>query len=360
MAENRSSSLNASIRRKLLVWFRREKRQLPWRGTRDPYRVWISEVMLQQTTFTAVAGRYDGFLRRFPDVPTLARAREDSVLAAWSGLGYYGRARSLRRAAIRILREHGGRIPRDPRKLEALPGFGAYTAAAVASIGYGARIPAADANVIRVLSRLFAVPGVGGSPANRRAVLVRAEALLPSRRPADLTIALMDLGQLICSPRLPSCPVCPLRQECAARRLGRPEAFPSGRPRKQSVRVHFAAAVAERAGRVLLVRRDSRWLNGLWEFPAGNGRSRAQARQRLSDRAVALGLRLLSTEPARASHAVVHRRLEIEVFRAAPGPERGRAAAAGEARWFRPGELSRAAIPTLTRKIARAAGVRMP
>lgn len=349
--------VSVSIRRTLLAWYRREKRRLPWRDARDPYRVWISEVMLQQTTVAAVAGRYDAFLRRFPDVASLARAREDSVLAAWSGLGYYGRARNLRRAARRILRDHGGRLPRDPAELEALPGFGAYTAAAVASIGYGLRIPAADANVTRVLSRLFAIPGVGGSPANRRKVLDRAWELLPSSRPGDLTAALMDLGQIICTPRRPSCPVCPLGRSCAARRLGRPEAFPRRRPRKRPVRVHLAAAVAQRAGRVLLVRRDSPWLGDLWEFPVGEGRSRAESERRLSDQAAALGLRLASCAAAHASHAVVHRRLEISVFHAAAVRRPEPAAAARKARWFRPRELSRAAIPTLTRKIARAAGV---
>ncbi|HWZ85841.1 MAG TPA: A/G-specific adenine glycosylase, partial [Thermoanaerobaculia bacterium] len=150
------------VRSNLLAWFRRERRRLPWRGTRDPYRIWVSEVMLQQTTVEAVRGRYEAFLRRFPDLPALARAGEPAVLAAWSGLGYYARARNLRRAARDVMARHGGRLPRDLAALRSLPGFGDYTAAAVASLAFGARAPAADANVTRVLSRLYAIRGTAG------------------------------------------------------------------------------------------------------------------------------------------------------------------------------------------------------
>ena len=166
--------------------------------------------MLQQTTVEAVRRRYDAFLARFPSLPSLARAREDSVLAAWSGLGYYARARNLRRAAREILRRHGGDFPRDPRVLRGLPGFGEYTAAAVASLAFGVRAPAADANVTRVLSRLFALDGLAGSPPHRSRVLAEVERLLAQGRPGDLTAALMDLGQIVCTPRRPACPRCPV------------------------------------------------------------------------------------------------------------------------------------------------------
>src|SRR5258706_10670169 len=190
---NRSSE--TLIRKKLLAWSRQQKRSLPWRGTTDPYRVWVSEVMLQQTTVAAVRERYGPFLERFPDLASLARAREERVLAAWSGLGYYARARNLRRAAVRIARDHAGGFPRDPSALTRLPGFGEYTAAAVACLAFGSRHPAADANVTRVLSRLFALGGTAGKKKNRAAVLFHAGGLLSSGPPGRLTATPMDLGQ---------------------------------------------------------------------------------------------------------------------------------------------------------------------
>jgi A/G-specific adenine glycosylase len=314
---NRSAERPLGAR--LLSWFDREKRQLPWRGTRDPYRVWVSEIMLQQTTVEAVRRRYDSFLARFPSLPSLARAREDSVLAAWSGLGYYARARNLRRAAREILRRHGGVFPRDPRALRRLPGFGDYTAAAVASLAFGVRAPAADANVTRVISRLFAIAG------------------LAARRPA--------------------CPRCPVASACEARRRGDPEAYPRRRPKPAAVRVAVAAAFVERDGRALLVRRRGSLLNGMWEFPCGpaSSASRGAARAGLSRTLDGLGLSRDRAPLATVQHTVVNRRLEIEVFRAS-GPIRPLSAKGPAARWFSSRALARAAIPTLTRKIAQAAG----
>jgi A/G-specific adenine glycosylase len=310
--------------------------------------------MLQQTTVAAVRKRYDDFLRRFPNVGSLARASEEDVLAAWSGLGYYARARNLRLAAQAIVREHGGSVPRDPDALRRLPGFGPYMAAAVASLAHGARVPAAEANVERVLARVFAFEGVAGSPALRDDVLAAAETLLPADRPGDLTAALMDLGQLVCTPRRPICPACPLATLCEARRRDEAERFPARRRKPPPVRLSLAAALARRGGRLLLVRRRSSWLDGMWEFPSAEGASPSEARRKLARRIVPLGLEL-SASPAIASarHAVVNRRIEIAVFRAKGSPPPGRR---GErnARWFLPGELDGAAVPTLTRKIAAA------
>ncbi|MDQ5856800.1 MAG: NUDIX domain-containing protein [Acidobacteriota bacterium] len=349
------SSRSRSLTSKLLAWFHREDRQLPWRGTSDPYRVWVSEVMLQQTTVGAVRKRYAAFVARFPDVATLARAGEESVLAAWSGLGYYARARNLRRAAKRIFREHGGVIPRDPRVLRTLPGFGEYMSAAVASLAFGERLPAAEANVERVLSRVFALPGTAGSRELRERVLARAGALLPTERPGDLTAALMDLGQMICTPRRPICGVCPIARDCAARESGDPEAWPRRRPKPSPVRLSLAAAVAQVGGRLLLVRRRSTWLGGLWEFPCGEAESDAASRTNLERRLRPLGLEL-TDEPAlgTARHAVVNRRIEITVYRARARAGRPRPASP-RMRWFRPADLADAAIPTLTRKVAAAA-----
>jgi A/G-specific adenine glycosylase len=310
--------------------------------------------MLQQTTFAAVRPRFLPFLERFPDVPTLATASEDAVLAAWSGLGYYARARNLRRAAIEIVDDHGGVIPRESRLLRRLPGFGDYMAAAVASLAFGARVPAVEANVERVLSRLFALPGRAGSRSLREAVTSRSRQLLPVRRPGDVTAALMDLGQLICTPRRPSCPKCPLAGNCEARRRSNPDRFPGRRPRPSPVRVSLAAAVAEKDGRFLLVRRRSTWLEGLWEFPCAEADSPEKARRALARRLRRLELVLLPSPPiGKARHTVVNRRIEVAVFLADSIARNG--GRRRDARWFLPAELDRAAIPSLTRKIAAAA-----
>ena len=347
----------SALRRRLLAWYEREKRQLPWRGTRDPYRIWVSEIMLQQTTVEAVRRRYPAFLERFPNVASLARAREDSVLAAWSGLGYYARARNLRRASREILRRHGGSLPRDPETLRRLPGVGEYTASAVAALAYGVRAPAADANVTRVLSRLLAIPGRADTRRHRSAVLDGVGRLLVAGRAGDLTVPLMDLGQGICTARRPACARCPVESACEGRRRGNPEAYPRKRPKPEPVRVAVAAAFVERGGRALLLRRRGGFLDGLWEFPSGPvaGPSRRAARAGLTRTLSSLGLARDPEPIASVRHTVVNRRLEIEVFRAR-GRRQPLAESVPAARWFSSRQLARAAIPTLTRKIARSVG----
>jgi A/G-specific adenine glycosylase len=345
------------IRRKLLAWSRLQRRELPWRGTNDPYAIWVSEVMLQQTTVAAVRGRFERFLARFPNLPALSRAREESVLAAWSGLGYYARARNLHRAARLMLREHGGRVPRDPAVLRRLPGFGDYTAAAVACLAFGSRGPAADANVTRVFSRLFAIRGIGDRKNHRAAVERQARNLLSSGPPDRLTAALMDLGQLVCLPRRPLCDVCPLAKDCAARRRGSPEDYPRRASKPRPVELFLAAACVRRRERTLLLRRRARLLDGLWEFPSAEGRSAAAARRRLAKKLRPHGLVLEDRAPGKARHTVVNRRIRIEVFPASPDSHRTIPnSQLPDARWFTRRQLDRAAIPTLTRKVARAAG----
>ena len=336
----------------MLAWFRREKRQLPWRGTRDPYRIWVSEVMLQQTTVGAVRSRYLEFLSRFPDLASLARARPESVLAAWSGLGYYARARYLHAAARQILGDHGGRLPRDPEALRQLPGFGEYMAAAVASIAFGKRSPAVDANVARVLSRLFVIPGVVGTRSHTDAVRAQAALLLARGRPGDVTASLMDLGQLICTPRRPDCPACPLSAGCAARRLGAVARFPRKKARPRVSRVCVAAAAATDGRRILLVASQKELLRDLWLFPSAEGISPARALARLRVAARSLGLRIATGGPiGRTRHTIMHRRLEIAVY-GASRIAKTKARLPPTVRWLTPAELEVAAIPSLTRRIA--------
>ena len=249
--------------RALLAWYDREKRELPWRGTQDPYRVWLSEIMLQQTRAEAVAPRYEAFLTRFPTVAALAAADEEAVLKAWEGMGYYSRARNLRRAAMEVVRRGG--FPRSAKEWQKLPGVGAYTAAAVASIAYHEAAPALDGNQARVLSRLLAFEGTVDTPQRLRA---QAEALIDRERAGDYNQALMDLGSGVCTPRAPKCGLCPVAAFCAARAGGDAESYPHLPPPIARREVEVTVVLAYLGGRVLVRRRPSKGLlAGLWEFP---------------------------------------------------------------------------------------------
>ena len=249
--------------RALLAWYDREKRELPWRGTQDPYRVWLSEIMLQQTRAEAVAPRYEAFLTRFPTVAALAAADEEAVLKAWEGMGYYSRARNLRRAAMEVVRRGG--FPRSAKEWQKLPGVGAYTAAAVASIAFHEAAPALDGNQARVLSRLLAFEGTVDTPQRLRA---QAEALIDRERPGDYNQALMDLGSGVCTPRAPKCGLCPVAAFCAARAGGDSESYPHLPPPIARREVEVTVVLAYLGGRVLVRRRPSKGLlAGLWEFP---------------------------------------------------------------------------------------------
>jgi A/G-specific adenine glycosylase len=326
----------AALRRALLAWYRRQGRDLPWRRTKDAYRIWVSEVMLQQTTVRAVAPYYEAFLERFPTLRGLAAAREEEVLSAWSGLGYYHRARNLHRGARYLLERHRGRFPETLEAALGVPGVGLYTASAVLSIAHGAPLPVVDGNVRRVLARLFALRG----PEFRRdgPYYNRAEELLDRERPGDWNQALMELGATLCTPRRPACPACPLRASCEARRLGVADALPEGRSRRAPVEVTVAAALIERGGRVLLVRRpEGRLLGRFWELPqtslAGGGPA-ALARELLERHGLEIVPGPLRVQ---ARHAITFRRIRAlgyaaRLRRAPPrDPERFRWVAADAA-----------------------------
>jgi A/G-specific adenine glycosylase len=249
------------MRRDLLRWYRREKRDLPWRASRDPYRVWISEAMLQQTRVETVVGYYERFLERFPTVEALARARTETVLAAWSGLGYYRRARSLHEAARSVRDRHGGRFPSDREALLGLPGIGAYTAGAIASIAFDRPEPVVDGNVARVFSRLFAIE-------RREAMWSIAAALVPERGAGEWNQALMELGALVCVPRRPACGRCPLSSRCRALARGQVDEFPRRARRPAPIPVEVVVLAVRRDDRWLLEQRPSRGrMAGLWQLP---------------------------------------------------------------------------------------------
>jgi A/G-specific adenine glycosylase len=266
----------------LTAWQRRQGRSgLPWQLTRDPYHVWLSEVMLQQTQVAAVIPYYKRFLQRLPTVRRLAAASEEEVLALWSGLGYYARARNLHRAARMIVDLHGGRFPRSAAELEALPGLGRSSAAAIAAFAFGERAAILDGNVKRVLARCFGVEGWPGERSTERALWTLAESLLPARGIERYTQALMDLGATCCVKAKPACSACPVRSQCVARREGSVARLPAPRPRKPLPSRTVTWLVLLRAGQVLLERRPSAGLwGGLWTFPevsaGANGRAAAR------------------------------------------------------------------------------------
>jgi len=250
----------------LLGWYSRNKRDLPWRRSSDPYRIWVSEIMLQQTTVKTALPYYEGFLKRFPSLQALAEEPEEEVLAAWSGLGYYHRARNLHRGAQHVAERHGARFPRTLEAALAVPGVGLYSASAVLSIAYGVPLPVVDGNVRRVVARLFALTG----PGYRREgpFYNLAEQLLERNTPGDWNQALMELGAMVCTPRNPACPACPLRSRCRALAQDRVAEIPESRSRRATVNVTVAAALVERNGRILLARRpDGRLLGRMWEIP---------------------------------------------------------------------------------------------
>src|SRR5439155_12475332 len=219
-----------TLRAAILRWYLKHRRDLPWRSTQDPYAIWVSEIMLQQTRVETVIPYYRRFLERFPNVRSLAKASEADVLARWSGLGYYGRARNLRDAASLLVREHAAQLPEDPAALRRLPGVGEYTAAAISSVAFGRPVAAVDGNVIRVLTRIHGLRGRRDSTALRRRVNAIAETLAVGPRPGDWTQALMELGATVCLPREPLCERCPARTPCIARRSGHADRYPEAAP----------------------------------------------------------------------------------------------------------------------------------
>jgi A/G-specific adenine glycosylase len=342
-----------ALQRALLAWYDRSRRDLPWRRTRDPYRVWVAEVMLQQTTVKVATPYYEAFLRRFPTLHALAEEPEAEVLAAWSGLGYYHRARNLHRGAQHVAERHGGRFPRSLEAALAVPGVGLYTASAILSIAHGQALPVVDGNVRRVLARLLALRG----PEYRRdgPYYNRAEELLDRERPGDWNQALMELGATVCTPRRPGCEACPVRARCRGLALGVVAELPEGRARRPAVDVRVAAALVEREGRVLLVRRpEGRLLGRLWEVPQTSLESKGlpDLAQELLERH---GLRVVPGALAvRARHAITFRRITLEGYRArlaTPPP-----CDPDRFLWALPDEVPTLAVSSSTRKLLKGLG----
>lgn len=272
-SSSRLVPIRKAVRHRLLPWFARHQRNLPWRAEpRAPYAVWISEIMLQQTRVDTVIPYYERFLARFPDVATLAAAPRQAVLKAWENLGYYSRARNLHRTARLLMRDFAGKLPATQAELATLPGLGPYTAAAIASLAFGQPCAALDGNIIRVLARLLALPDDVALPATRRKLQRVADHLLVREQPGRTNEAWMELGALVCTPRAPRCTECPLRSVCRAARQPNPTIYPR-RKKKMKVphKVVGAAIILNRRNQILIAQRppEKGMLAGLWEFPGG-------------------------------------------------------------------------------------------
>jgi len=346
----------ARFQKRLLRWFRDHRRDLPWRSSRDPYRIWVAEVMLQQTRIAAVIPYYDRFLARFPTVESLAAAQPDDVLTFWAGLGYYSRARNLHEAAKKIVAEHAGQFPRELEAALALPGIGRYTAAAVLSIAYDVPLAVLDGNVARVIARLGAIRGDLRTKYSWRLLTKAADYLLARRAPADWNQALMELGEVICTPQNPRCPECPVAQHCRglARHLERE--IPGPRKKRATVKIQIAAAVLRDPwGRTLLVKdsgaRVAALFSNMWQFPAIEVKKDAAAELQRHLR-VKLGVCDASLAPlAIARHAVTFRNITLLPFLA----EVPRLPKKERTRILQLGRVKVIPVSSATRKIAAAA-----
>ena len=333
----------------LLNWYRKSKRSLPWRLNTDPYRVWVSEIMLQQTGVEVVIPYYQDFLRQFPSLEALARAPLSEVLAAWSGLGYYRRARFLHKAAQEVM-GLGGELPGTSQELRRLPGIGPYTAAAIASIAFGEAVAAIDGNVERVLARFLALEQDLGQAEARHQVEALATSLVDRERPGDSNQALMELGATLCTPLRPRCEHCPLEPGCKASASGRPEEFPYRKARPATEKVRVLVAVARRKQRALLFRRpeESSQMAGLWELPWVEwcGPKRAE---RLLGGSYG-GSWSLGPKSGRVLHTITNRRLTLEVFEASLQTD-GEIREAPEAGWFSMDEIGQLATSSQVAKV---------
>jgi A/G-specific adenine glycosylase len=356
-----------SFRKQLLAWFRQFQRDLPWRRTKDPFRIWISEIMLQQTRVAAVIPYYERFLAHFPKVRALAEAPQEEVLRLWSGLGYYSRARNLQKAAQQIVARHGGEFPKEEKAAMALSGVGPYTGAAILSIAFNAKHAVLDGNVARVLARLGAVRGDLRESRRWQSLQTTAQELLDPKAPGDWNQAMMELGAMVCTPRAPQCLLCPVAKFCRARQSGDPESFPQKRKKREAVQIVLAAAVfCTPRGQTLLLppprkKTESRpaaddvatLVSRMWHFPTVTIRKDAFTELRTFLATVLpAGNSALRFEPlARIRHAVTYRNVTILPFRIAiakipliPG-----------AKGIPVKDISTLPISNLTRKIAHAA-----
>ncbi|MFC1762630.1 A/G-specific adenine glycosylase [Planctomycetota bacterium] len=342
------------IRRNLLRWYSQHARDLPWRRTRDPYAIWLSEIMLQQTQVETVISYYHRFLKRLPTLEKLARARMDSVLKLWEGLGYYSRARNMQKAARVIMQDYQGVFPETVDVLQTLPGIGRYTAGAIASIAFNRPEPLVDGNVTRVLCRLYRIRMDPKSPLVQKRLWVLAGELVAPRRPGDFNQALMELGATVCRPDNPDCSHCPLRNQCAACAYDEQGNLPLRPPGKKVPFYDIAVGVIYRRGRILIDRRPPEsMLGGLWEFPGGKrekGESLHAALLREVREELAIEV-CIDHRLMQIDHAYSHFRIRLHVYACTYLRGKVTCLSSTAHRWVKPEQLPRFAFPAANKRI---------
>ncbi|MGY4253948.1 A/G-specific adenine glycosylase [Bradyrhizobium sp. USDA 4516] len=350
-AKIKSTDQQADRPARLLAWYDRHRRTLPWRavaGERaDPYRVWLSEIMLQQTTVRAVGPYFEKFVSRWPDVTALGRASLDDVLRMWAGLGYYSRARNLHACAVAVMGDHGGVFPDTEEGLRALPGIGPYTAAAIAAIAFDRRTMPVDGNIERVVSRLYAIEEA--LPQAKPLIKEMAATLLGPSRAGDSAQALMDLGATICTPKKPACALCPLNDDCAARTRGDQETFPRKAPKKSGILRRGAAFVVTRGGELLVrSRAEKGLLGGMTEVPGSQWLAEQEDAAALAQAPDLKGVTRWHRKAGVVTHVFTHFPLELVVYTASVPP---RSRAPDGMRWVPVATLDGEAFPNVMRKI---------
>lgn len=341
------------LRRALLAWYREEARDLPWRRTTDPYRVWVSEILLQQTRVDQGLPYYERFLVEFPDVAALASADEQRVLKLWEGLGYYTRARNLHKAAQHLMEKHEGKLPEQAELLQMLPGVGRYTAGAIASICFGERVPVLDGNVKRVLARLYKIEESIDDPATEKQLWALATDLVPAKEPGDFNQAMMELGARICTPRKPRCAECPVAAHCSAYQAGVQEDLPVRNQKKAVPHKEIVVAAIAQDGAYLVGRRPAEGLlGGLWEFPGGKvepGESHQQALAR--ECREELGIEVsVGGMVACVNHAYTHFKVTLNIYRCKVQSGKPKPGIHTELKWLRPEEFPEYAFPKANHK----------
>lgn len=345
------------IRSRLLDWYYHNRRDLPWRGETDPYRIWVSEVMLQQTQVTTVIPYYRRFLKRFPSLADLAATPLEEVLKVWEGMGYYARARNLHKAAIELVQKHSGRFPKTYAELHTLPGFGDYTTGAVASIAFGEAVPAIDGNAKRVLTRFFAIEEDIRRGAGTRQLKEIATGLVDPENPGDWTQALIELGATVCLPRSPKCQLCPVVELCEAHRRSIEHTLPLKPVKKELPHYEVTAAVIRQNGRILIARRPLEgMLGGLWEFPGGKqepaetltGCLRREIKEEL-DLEIAVDQPLITIK-----HSYTHFKITLHAFFCRLLKGQPRAIGVADWRWVTLDEMSVLPFPRTDLKIIEA------
>ncbi len=344
------------IRRGLLKWFRANARDLPWRRTDDPYAIWVSEIMLQQTQVATVIDYYNRFLKKFPTVEKLARAKQDTVLKLWEGLGYYSRGRNLHKAAKTIVSDYNGKLPDTIDELQKIPGIGRYTAGAIASIAFNKPAPILDGNVIRILCRIFRIAGNPKETETKNTLWELAETLVSPKHPGDFNEAMMELGATVCTPTNPACFDCPLQKTCAAFKHDEQEKLPYRQKAKPVPHYTIVVGIVYKDDKILIdKRRQNALLGGLWEFPGGKKKSdetfkQAVAREVKEETAVVVevGKRLTIIR-----HVYSHFKITLHAYLCEHKNGTAKPLACDAVKWINPGDLKKYAFPAANVKIIK-------